>query len=45
MEELIPFISQVGFPIVISFYLLNRIETKLDIMITSIQSLPELIKK
>ena len=45
MEELIPFISQVGFPIVISFYLLNRIETKLDIMITSIQSLPALIKK
>ncbi|EOR21721.1 YvrJ family protein [Cytobacillus oceanisediminis] len=45
MEELISFISQVGFPIVISFYLLNRIETKLDIMISSIQSLPELIKK
>ncbi|HEO8418372.1 YvrJ family protein [Niallia sp. FSL W8-0635] len=45
MEEMISFISQVGFPIVISFYLLNRIETKLDIMIKSIQSLPELIKK
>ncbi|WP_445506399.1 YvrJ family protein [Niallia sp. 03190] len=36
---MISFISQVGFPIVVSFYLLNRIEAKLDIMIQSIQSL------
>ncbi|MFT8322800.1 MAG: YvrJ family protein [Bacillus sp. (in: firmicutes)] len=39
MNEIISFISQVGFPIVVSFYLLNRIEAKLDIMIQSIQSL------
>ncbi|KAB7671084.1 YvrJ family protein [Bacillus sp. B1-b2] len=44
MEDLVTIISQVGFPIVISFYLLNRIETKLDVMITSIQSLPESLK-
>lgn len=44
MEDLVAFISQVGFPIVVSFYLLNRIETKLDLMIKSIQSLPELLK-
>ncbi|HWJ76525.1 MAG TPA: YvrJ family protein [Niallia sp.] len=45
MEDFVTFISQVGFPIVISFYLLNRIETKLDVMIKSIQSLPELLKQ
>jgi len=39
LNELITFISQVGFPIVVSFYLLNRIEAKLDIMIQSIQNL------
>lgn len=44
MDALVAFISQVGFPIVVSFYLLNRIETKLDIMIKSIQSLPERLK-
>jgi len=45
MEDFVTFISQVGFQIVISFYLLNRIETKLDVMIKSIQSLPELLKQ
>ncbi|WP_445487227.1 YvrJ family protein [Niallia sp. 03133] len=42
MNDFISFISQVGFPIVVSFYLLNRIEAKLDIMIQSIQNLSHL---
>ncbi|WP_079505067.1 YvrJ family protein [Mesobacillus jeotgali] len=40
MEQLIPFISEVGFPIVVTLYLLQRIEAKLDAVIQSIQSLP-----
>lgn len=41
MEQIIPFISEVGFPIVVTLYLLYRIEAKLDVVIQSIQSLPE----
>jgi hypothetical protein len=41
MQELIPLISEVGFPIVVTFYLLYRIEAKLDNVVESIQSLPE----
>lgn len=40
MEQLIPFISDVGFPIVVTLYLLHRIEAKLDSVVQSIQSLP-----
>ncbi|EIJ78515.1 hypothetical protein PB1_13194 [Bacillus methanolicus PB1] len=41
MEQVIPFISDVGFPIVVTLYLLHRIEAKLDVVIQSIQSLPD----
>lgn len=44
MEQIIPFISEIGFPIVVTLYLLYRIEVKLDMVIQSIQSLPEKIK-
>ncbi len=30
MDQLIPLISDVGFPIVVTLYLLHRIEAKLD---------------
>ncbi|MDF2946599.1 MAG: YvrJ protein family [Bacillales bacterium] len=30
MQEIVAFIRDVGFPIVVSIYLLHRIETKLD---------------
>ncbi|MCL6572510.1 MAG: YvrJ family protein [Bacillus sp. (in: Bacteria)] len=40
MEQFIPFISEVGFPIVVTLYLLNRIESKLDMVVDSIQNLP-----
>jgi hypothetical protein len=43
MDQIIPFISEVGFPIAVSLYLLYRIEVKLDMVIQSIQSLPEKI--
>jgi hypothetical protein len=45
MEQVIPFISDVGFPIVVTLYLLYRIEAKLDTVVQSIQSLPERLKE
>ena len=44
MESFIPLISEVGFPIVVTLYLLYRIESKLDMVVQSIQGLPERIK-
>ncbi|WP_449622160.1 YvrJ family protein [Robertmurraya sp. Marseille-Q9965] len=44
MEQLIPFISEVGFPIIVTLYLLHRIEAKLDVVVQSIQGLPERLK-
>ncbi|MBA2872761.1 hypothetical protein HNQ85_003073 [Anoxybacillus calidus] len=41
MEPYVSFISDVGFPIVVTFYLLHRIEAKLDSIIDSIQNLPQ----
>ncbi|MFD1017974.1 YvrJ family protein [Thalassobacillus hwangdonensis] len=40
METWIPFITDVGFPIAVTFYLMHRIEGKLDIMIESLHQLP-----
>jgi hypothetical protein len=44
MESFIPLISEVGFPIVVTLYLLYRIELKLDVVVESIQGLPERLK-
>ncbi|WP_138420565.1 YvrJ family protein [Aquibacillus sediminis] len=40
-ETLISLITDVGFPIAVTFYLLHRIETKLNTLIESILSLPD----
>ncbi|MCA1037895.1 YvrJ family protein [Bacillus infantis] len=45
MDQLIPLISDVGFPIVVTLYLLHRIEAKLDSVVQSIQSLPGNLKE
>ncbi|MGM7634255.1 YvrJ family protein [Bacillus sp. Hm123] len=45
MEQLLPFIQDVGFPIVVTFYLLYRMEAKLDAVIQSIQTLPEKMRE
>lgn len=45
MDQFIPFISDVGFPIVVTLYLLYRIEAKLDTVVQSIQGLPERLKE
>ncbi|OLN22222.1 YvrJ family protein [Domibacillus antri] len=45
MDTLLPLIQDVGFPIAVTFYLLYRIETKLDGVIESIQTLPDKMKQ
>jgi hypothetical protein len=45
MEQFIPLISEVGFPIIVTLYLLYRIESKLDLVVQSIQNLPERLKE
>ena len=44
MKQLISLISEVCFPIVVTLYLLYRIESQLDMVERFIQSLPERIK-
>ncbi|MDQ0231368.1 YvrJ family protein [Metabacillus malikii] len=44
MEQWLAVISEVGFPIVVTLYLLNRIESKLDALNHSIQMLPTQLK-
>ena len=44
MEPFIPLIREVDFPIVLTLYLLYRIEAKLDMVVHSIQCLPERLK-
>ena len=41
MEEWISMIGNVGFPIVVTLYLLQRIESKLDSVIVAIEKLPQ----
>ncbi|GAB4074903.1 YvrJ family protein [Barrientosiimonas marina] len=41
MEAWISFVTEVGFPIVVTFYLLHRIEGKLNDLIASIHTLPD----
>ncbi|MBO1511872.1 YvrJ family protein [Metabacillus bambusae] len=40
MEQWLTMISDAGFPIIITLYLLNRIENKLDTLNQPIQMLP-----
>jgi hypothetical protein len=45
VENIIPLISEVGFPIVVTLYLLYRIESKLDLVVQSIQNLPDRMRE
>lgn len=44
MEEWVSFIGNVGFPIVVTLYLLHRIENKLDTVVLAIEKLPQQLK-
>ncbi|RKJ59423.1 YvrJ family protein [Ureibacillus massiliensis] len=41
MEEWIMLIQEIGFPIIVSFYLLYRIETKLDAIHTALTAMKD----
>ncbi|RSK26812.1 YvrJ family protein [Bacillus sp. HMF5848] len=45
MEQWVTLISEVGFPIIVTLYLLHRIEAKLEVLIQSIQALPARIEQ
>lgn len=44
MDAWMSVLTEVGFPIAVTFYLLHRIEDKLNILIESIHALPEKMK-
>ncbi len=44
METWVSFITELGFPIAITFYLLHRIEGKLDMLNETIRMLPDKVK-
>ncbi|MGP4062237.1 YvrJ family protein [Halobacillus litoralis] len=43
MEPWISIIADVGFPVAVTFYLLHRVEGKLDQLIDTLHQLPEKI--
>ncbi|WP_081988542.1 YvrJ family protein [Halobacillus sp. BBL2006] len=43
METWLPLITDVGFPIAVTFYLLHRMEGKLDLLIDTLHQLSEKI--
>ena len=45
MEQLLPYISEVGFPIIVTLYLLHRVEGKLDVLNESVTGLPHQLEK
>lgn len=44
MDAWLAFVAEVGFPIAVTFYLLHRIEGKLNLLIESIHQLPDRMK-
>jgi hypothetical protein len=44
MDQLLPFIGDVGFPIVVTLYLLHRIEAKLDALNDTMINLPNRLR-
>ncbi|GAE27206.1 hypothetical protein JCM9140_3333 [Halalkalibacter wakoensis JCM 9140] len=41
MEMWLPVLSEFGFPVIVTLYLLHRVENKLDVLNQSILKLPE----
>ena len=44
MDAWYSLVAEVGFPVAVTFYLLHRIEGKLNLLIDSIQQLPDKMK-
>lgn len=45
MEQFMSFISDVGFPIIVTLFLLQRIEGKLDVLNETMISLPDRLQE
>lgn len=45
MEEMVPLVANLGFPIAVSIYLLVRIEGKMDDLTSSVKELSRVISK
>ncbi|MFD4818866.1 YvrJ family protein [Peribacillus butanolivorans] len=45
MDQILPFISDIGFPIIVTLYLLHRIETKLDTLNETLVELPDRLQE
>ncbi|WP_413380210.1 YvrJ family protein [Alkalihalobacillus sp. 1P02AB] len=40
LESWLPFIAEYSFPVIVTFYLLHRLEQKLDHVILAVEQLP-----
>ncbi|MGW6299902.1 YvrJ family protein [Peribacillus butanolivorans] len=45
MDQILPFISDIGFPIIVTLYLLHWIETKLDTLNETLVELPDRLQE
>ncbi|MBR8643871.1 YvrJ family protein [[Brevibacterium] frigoritolerans] len=45
MDQILPFVSDIGFLIIVTLYLLHRIETKLDTLNETLVELPERLRE
>ncbi|MBL3641778.1 YvrJ family protein [Peribacillus frigoritolerans] len=45
MDQILPFVSDIGFPIIVTLYLLHRIETKLDALNETLVELPDRLRE
>ncbi|WP_328129827.1 YvrJ family protein [Peribacillus frigoritolerans] len=45
VDQILPFVSDIGFPIIVTLYLLHRIETKLDTLNETLVELPERLRE
>jgi hypothetical protein len=45
VDQFLPFVSDIGFPIIVTLYLLHRIETKLDTLNETLVELPDRLRE
>ncbi|MDM5452182.1 YvrJ family protein [Peribacillus simplex] len=45
VDQILPFVSDIGFPIIVTLYLLHRIETKLDTLNETLVELPDRLRE
>ncbi|MGG4267789.1 YvrJ family protein [Peribacillus simplex] len=45
MDQILPFVSDIGFPIIVTLFLLHRIERKLDTLNDTLVELPDRLRE